>query len=85
LKKAGKEVHAIHTVIRVITSRYFACALVAMTAVATSVRAQDTSAPSVTLVVDETQAARRIAFVHEEISVQPGPVALAYPPDRSWG
>ncbi len=32
-----------------------------------------------TLVVDETQAARRIAFVHEEIQVRPGPLALAYP------
>jgi len=32
-----------------------------------------------TLVVDETQEARRIAFVHEEIRVQPGPLALAYP------
>lgn len=32
-----------------------------------------------TLVVDETQAARRIAFVHEEIRVRPGQLALAYP------
>src|SRR5262249_30051324 len=32
-----------------------------------------------TLVVDETLAARRIAFVHEELTVQPGPLALAYP------
>ncbi len=32
-----------------------------------------------TLLVDETQAFRRIAFVHEQIRVQPGPVALAYP------
>jgi predicted metalloprotease with PDZ domain len=32
-----------------------------------------------TLSVDETQAARRIAFVHEEIRVHPGPLALAYP------
>jgi hypothetical protein len=32
-----------------------------------------------TLLVDETQAFRRIAFVHEEIRVQPGPLALAYP------
>jgi predicted metalloprotease with PDZ domain len=31
------------------------------------------------LVVDETQAARRIGYVHEEISVRPGPLALAYP------
>lgn len=41
--------------------------------------AQSTSAPTMKLVVDETQAYRRIAFVHEEIRVQPGPVALAYP------
>ena len=33
----------------------------------------------VTLTVDESQEARRIAFVHEEIRVQPGPVSLAYP------
>jgi predicted metalloprotease with PDZ domain len=32
-----------------------------------------------TLLVDETQAARRIASVHEEIRVRPGNVALAYP------
>lgn len=32
-----------------------------------------------TLVVDETQAPRQIAFVHEEIRVHPGRVALAYP------
>jgi predicted metalloprotease with PDZ domain len=32
-----------------------------------------------TLVVDETQAARRIASVHEEIRVRPGSLALAYP------
>jgi predicted metalloprotease with PDZ domain len=32
-----------------------------------------------TLTVDETQAARRIAFVHEEIRVTPGELVLAYP------
>jgi predicted metalloprotease with PDZ domain len=31
------------------------------------------------LVVDETQAARKIAFVHEEIQIKPGAIALAYP------
>jgi predicted metalloprotease with PDZ domain len=41
--------------------------------------AEDTSSPVVVLVVDETHEARRIAFVHEEIRVQPGSVALAYP------
>jgi hypothetical protein len=51
--------------------------LVAMTAIAAS--AQDKSAPAMTLVVDETQGTRRIAFVHEEIRVRPGAVTLAYP------
>src|SRR5258708_4066562 len=41
--------------------------------------AQNTPVPTMTLLVDETQAFRRIAFVHEQIRVQPGPVALAYP------
>src|SRR5258708_6232052 len=50
-------------------------------AAATCASAQGKTAPNMTLVVDETQAARRIAFVHEEIGVQPGPLALAYP---SW-
>ncbi len=53
--------------------------LMAMAAIAASTFAQDTSAPAMTLVVDETQAARRIAFVHEEIRVRPGALALAYP------
>jgi predicted metalloprotease with PDZ domain len=43
------------------------------------VAAQSTSAPIMTLLVDETQAYRRIAFVHEEIRVQPGTLALAFP------
>jgi len=54
-------------------------AVLAMTAVATGALAQNPSAPAMALVVDETQAARRIAFVHEEIRVQPGALALAYP------
>src|SRR5579859_217052 len=41
--------------------------------------AQSTAVPTMTLLVDETQAFRRIAFVHEEIRVQPGRLALAYP------
>ena len=41
--------------------------------------AQSTSAPAMTLVVDETQAAQRIATVHEEIRVRSGNLALAYP------
>jgi predicted metalloprotease with PDZ domain len=55
-------------------------ALTAVTALATSAPGQDTSAPpAMTLIVDKTQSARRIAFVHEEIGVRPGALALAYP------
>jgi len=54
-------------------------ALAAMTAFSMSAGAQEISAPAMTLVVDETQAARRIAFVHEEIRVRPGSLTLAYP------
>jgi predicted metalloprotease with PDZ domain len=39
---------------------------------------QSASAPTMKLLVDETQAFRRIAFVHEEIRVQQGPLALAF-------
>src|SRR5258708_16222558 len=52
---------------------------VAMTAIAPCARAQNTSAAAMTLVVDETQAARRIASTHEEIRVRPGKLALSYP------
>jgi predicted metalloprotease with PDZ domain len=65
--------------IRRCSPKYFALALVVMTALATNTRAVDSSPPVMTLVVDETQAARRIAFVHEEIRVRPGTVGLAYP------
>lgn len=41
--------------------------------------AQSTPVPTMTLVVDETQSFRRIAFVHEEIRVQQGPLALTFP------
>jgi len=41
--------------------------------------AQDAAAPMITLLVDESQAARKLAFVHEEIRVQPGELVLAYP------
>jgi predicted metalloprotease with PDZ domain len=54
-----------------------ALALLALAATATGVAAQ--GSPTMTLLVDETQAPRRIAFVHEEIHVKPGTVALAYP------
>src|SRR5947209_4154112 len=54
-------------------------AAVLLLAAAASAAAQERSTPNMTLVVDETQAARRIAFVHEEIRVQAGPLALGYP------
>jgi predicted metalloprotease with PDZ domain len=41
--------------------------------------AQGPSSPVMTLVVDESQAPRRIAFVHEQIQVRPGALSLAYP------
>jgi predicted metalloprotease with PDZ domain len=50
-----------------------------MAVVAAGALSLDTASPAVKLVVDETQAARRIAYVHEEISVRPGPLELAYP------
>lgn len=53
--------------------------VVAIGGIATCARAQSASAPAMTLVVDETQAARRIASVHEEIQVLPGSLVLAYP------
>jgi predicted metalloprotease with PDZ domain len=54
--------------------------LVAIVGIVTCARAQNAPAsPVMTLVVDETQAARRIAFVHEEIRVRPGSLALGYP------
>jgi len=65
--------------ITLLAPRCLVLALGAMIAAATSAGAQDTSAPVMTLVVDETQAARRIAFVHEEIQVRSGTLALAYP------
>src|ERR1700757_1460805 len=53
--------------------------LVVLAATRGSLPAQSTATPTMKLFVDETQAFRRIAFVHEEIRVQPGPLALAYP------
>jgi predicted metalloprotease with PDZ domain len=55
------------------------CALLLLTATAPIAGAQGAPAAAMKLFVDETQAFRRIAFVHEEIHVQPGLVALAYP------
>jgi predicted metalloprotease with PDZ domain len=51
-------------------------AAVILTSAAT---AQNSSNPVMSVVVDETQAPRRIAFVHEEIQVKPGALSLAYP------
>jgi hypothetical protein len=41
--------------------------------------AQSNASPVMRLVVDETQASRKLAFVHEEIQARPGTLALAYP------
>lgn len=65
--------------ITLISPKRLVLELVAMTAILANASAQEPSVPVMTLVVDETQSARRIAFVHEEIRVQPGAVALAYP------
>lgn len=54
-------------------------ALLFFVAVTTTLAMAQNQSPNMTLVVDETQAPRRIAFVHEEISVHPGSLALAYP------
>lgn len=53
----------------------------ALAALAPVLRAQEAPAPipTMTLVVDESQAPRRIAFAQEEIQVHPGTVELAYP------
>lgn len=58
----------------------FIAALFTMLSLApVSARAQENPAPVITLVVDESQASRRIAFAHEEIQVHPGTVDLVYP------
>ena len=62
-----------------LSRKFLVLTLIATAGGATCASAQDTLEPAMTLVVDETQAARRIAFVHEEISVRPGTLALAYP------
>jgi predicted metalloprotease with PDZ domain len=54
-------------------------AAVALCSLAVVARAQGASKPVLSLVVDESQAPRRIAFVHEEIQVHPGMLELAYP------
>jgi predicted metalloprotease with PDZ domain len=65
---------------KVLSPKAVCVALVAAAAAfATCAHAQTASTPAMTLLVDETQAARRIAFVHEEIHVPPGSLTLAYP------
>ncbi len=62
-----------------LSPKYLVLAVIATTAGATGTPAQNLGSPGMTLIVDETQAARRIAFVHEEIPVRPGNITLAYP------
>lgn len=71
-----------------LSAKYVAVAIAAMAAawaigglaaISRGAQARNQPAPMMTVVVDETQAARRIAFVHEEIQVKPGMLALAYP------
>jgi predicted metalloprotease with PDZ domain len=57
----------------------FVSVTLAVVALAASMSAQGTHSPVITLVVDESQAVRQIAFVHEEVQVHPGAMALAYP------
>jgi predicted metalloprotease with PDZ domain len=59
--------------------RAFVTALGFALTVASMAFAGSRPTPVMSLLVDETQEARRIAFVHEEIRVHPGPLALAYP------
>lgn len=62
-----------------LSPRFFA-PLLAMAMAAPAVTAgQHESAPAIKLLVDESQAARQIAFVREEIPVKPGALSLAYP------
>ena len=65
------------------TRRRMTCSVLLVVAIAfpCSALAQTNSAPAMTLLVDETQAARRLVSVREEIKTQPGTLELAYP---SW-
>jgi Peptidase M61 N-terminal domain len=57
-----------------------AAGLVVLVAIARGdLAAQSASVPTMTLLVDETQASRRLTFVHEDIRVQQGPLTLAFP------
>jgi predicted metalloprotease with PDZ domain len=51
----------------------------ALAGLAPALHAQKKTSPVIALVVDESQAPRRIAFAHEVIQVRPGTVELAYP------
>lgn len=64
---------------RALSPKYVILALVFTNAAVSLARAQGSGKPVVALTVDERQAARRIAFVHEEITTAPGAVTLAYP------
>jgi predicted metalloprotease with PDZ domain len=65
---------------KILSAKAMSAALIAAAAAfATCAHAQTASTPTMTLLVDESQAARRIAFVHEEIRVRPGSLTLAYP------
>jgi hypothetical protein len=59
--------------------RYSLLILLATLSVVPGAAAQARSTAPMMLVVDESQAGRRIAFVHEEIPVQPGVLELVYP------
>jgi predicted metalloprotease with PDZ domain len=64
---------------RALSPKCVILALVVTNATASLARAQGPVKPTVVLTVDERQAARRIAFVHEEIAVKPGALTLSYP------
>jgi predicted metalloprotease with PDZ domain len=64
---------------KLLSAKRLALVLLATAAIASVTRAQTAPSPAMTLVVDETQAARQISFEHEEIRVRPGTLALAYP------
>lgn len=53
--------------------------VLALFALYLSASAQSDVSSVMRLVVDETQAPRKLALVHEEIQVRPGALALAYP------
>jgi predicted metalloprotease with PDZ domain len=59
--------------------RPFLVPLFLMTITPAVLFADNPSAPAMTLLVDESHASQRLAFVHEEIQVRPGGLALAYP------